>query len=200
MLKFNVIYFNQKLSQLKIKQTLKNKVKSKTKKLIILNKKNLKKKVFFNLITELNSEKYLIINNLNNFNLNSKKIDLELNAKLINTSQSRIVNLPLSGITKLVKFTNLIDLKNKINLLLSNKLNFKIICIKINNKFFLFNKIFNNLILKKLTKKEFVKNTLIITFLKLTNFFKFNFLNLVFFNFKILNFHLINLKKKEKKT
>lgn len=165
------------------------------KKLVFLNKKNLKKKVFFNLIHELNNSKYLVVNNLNNYNLNSKKIDLELNAKLINTAQSRLLKLPFSGTTKLIPFTSLTELKEKINVLLLNKLNFKIICIKINKKLYLFSKIYNQLIIKPLQlKKNFVNKTLIPTFLKLTTFLNFTFKKSLFFLFHIFTYFITTKK------
>jgi hypothetical protein len=180
----NLTILNKKKSTL-IKKKKRKIIK---KKFIFLNKLSLKKKNLSNLINELKNEKYIIVNNLNNFNEKSKLVDLQLQAKLINTSQCRLLKLPFSGITKLIKFDDLVDLKSKINILIQNKQNFKILSVKFNQKLYLFHKIYQNLILQKsITKNNFLKNKLLFVIKNYQNVF-------VVFFFSLLKKNLFNLK------
>lgn len=157
------------------------------KKKINFNSKSLKIKTLITLQKKLNFSKYLIVNNLNNYNLESLKLDLNLNAKLINTAQSRVLKFPFSGITKIIFYSNLIDLNEKLKTIFNFPNFYKIIGVKFNTKFFSIKKVQNYALTNSLKKDFFSKKEILN--LKNSNFFFLRRFCFLIFNFlKIASF------------
>ena len=95
----------------------------------------------------------------------------------------------------MVNFTNLIDLKNKLNLLNLHKNNFRIVCVNLNQNFYLTKKIQNSFFVNFVSKKDFIKKKLIPTFLNLTLIFNKKLNSLIFLTLKYFNFNILKLKK-----